>query len=295
MKKSWKRPRTLYQRIRAFKAFSRVRRARATRLACVLGGALGRASLDWVTPPFCRECGSSLREASPLGLFNSCFCVDCRAGVEWLEGACPRCAAPGGQARSVVVPRSATAGAAAEPPRCDACVDRDYAFDSVAAAARYSGPARTAILRFKFHGDRGLLSLLVAVLGQTGRALQARAVGLDSREVAVVPVPQHPWKRLLRGADPVDELARRFARELALPFVPALRKVRHTRTQVQLPRSARERNLRRAFVTRQRVVLPRTIILVDDVLTTGTTASQCAVVLKKAGAAAVHVVVVARS
>jgi predicted amidophosphoribosyltransferase len=117
-----------------------------------------------------------------------------------------------------------------------------------------------------------------------------------SQAQAIVPVPSHPLKKWWRGRDPVADLAREVARELGgLPVRPLLRKSRWTRAQVTLSGTRRRRNLKGAFSTRPGARVPRAVILLDDVLTTGTTASQCALALKRGGAEEVTVLAIARS
>jgi predicted amidophosphoribosyltransferase len=116
---------------------------------------------------------------------------------------------------------------------------------------------------------------------------------------AIVPVPLHPLKRWWRGRDPVLELSRQLSAELAptraLPVLQLLEKVRPTRSQVKLSGARRRKNLRRSLAVRPGRKVPETILLVDDVLTTGTTASECARALKRRGAKRVLVVALARS
>jgi predicted amidophosphoribosyltransferase len=171
-------------------------------------------------------------------------------------------------------------------------------FDAAAAGAVYSGAMRAAILRFKFQRDVAMLPILEEALL---RAAISRGAGrLVARSSAVVPVPTHPLKAFLRGGwNPADELARRLAasraggrsREVLRP----LRKIRWTRPQVGLPEKSRRRNLQGAFGVRRGVPIPDAVLLVDDVLTTGTTASECARMLKRAGARTVVALAVARS
>lgn len=115
---------------------------------------------------------------------------------------------------------------------------------------------------------------------------------------ALVPVPQHWLKALWRGWNPVAELAEAIAGGLIPrppPVLPVLRKTRWSAPQVELSGSVRRRNLRRAFAVRPGEKPPRRVVLFDDVLTTGTTASECARALKRAGAQSVVVVALARS
>jgi ComF family protein len=115
----------------------------------------------------------------------------------------------------------------------------------------------------------------------------------------VVPVPLHPWRRMTRGFNQAADLAR----ALGPPVVHALWRVRATRPQAGLTASERRRNVRAAFAlsplvsrrARRACVERRTILVVDDVMTTGATVQACAAVLEHAGAADVRVVTLARA
>ena len=171
-----------------------------------------------------------------------------------------------------------------------------FRFDRVAAAGVYDGVLRSAILRYKFHRDEGVRPFLVEVAARAARRswIRDHIAGAD----ALVPVPQHWLKALWRGWNPVGELAGSLAsglRSRPLPVLPVLRKTRWTTPQVDLSGIVRRRNLRRAFAVRPGEKLPRRVVLFDDVLTTGTTASECARALKRAGVETVVVVALARS
>lgn len=128
-----------------------------------------------------------------------------------------------------------------------------------------------------------------------------RAAGADLLRDAdcVVPVPLHPWRRLSRGFNQADYLAR----QLGLPVVPALWRSRATAPQTGLPAAARRRNVQNAFTlspllsraSRERWVADRTVVLVDDVRTTGATLNACAAVLMRAGAREIRALTVARA
>ena len=117
-----------------------------------------------------------------------------------------------------------------------------------------------------------------------------------SRWDHIVSVPTSPWRVLRRGCNPVEILCRRLSGMLGVPYVRALRMTRRIPSQRGLSHTARFLNVRGAFAVRARVsVQGRRVVLVDDVMTTGATASECARTLKRAGAAAVEVVVVAKT
>lgn len=113
---------------------------------------------------------------------------------------------------------------------------------------------------------------------------------------AVVAVPQHPLRRLGRGFDHAGLVAGKIARRFHLPFSSrALRRTRLTPRQVDLTYAARLAAVRGAFAADpRRVPVGGKLLLVDDVMTTGATASECARVLRRAGAGRVYVAVVAR-
>jgi ComF family protein len=127
-------------------------------------------------------------------------------------------------------------------------------------------------------------------------AVTARS-SLPLQEVgAVLPVPLHWLKRRLRGFNPAEHLAYVVSQSLEKPYAPsALRRTRWTTTQTRLHGQERFRNVRQAFAAQERFVRDRTILLVDDVLTSGATANSCSLALKAAGARSVFVLTAART
>jgi ComF family protein len=252
-----------------------------TRVACLLG----RSCLDLLAPGFCRQCKGAVPEGTDP------FCARCLEQVEWIRSACARCGIP------TVHPAPFHSDSPELPPRCGYCSSLRLRFDLAVAAGRYSSCLRTAILRYKFSADQGVRSLLRGAVSRVVR-VQAFEGAIGTME-AIVPVPLHPLKRWWRGRDPVLELALELRAELAptraLPVLQLLEKVRLTRSQVKLSGARRRRNLRGSLAVRAGMKVPATILLVDDVLTTGTTASECARALRRRGAQRVMVVSLARS
>ena len=154
----------------------------------------------------------------------------------------------------------------------------------------YDDFSRALVLRFK-HSDR--LDAAGVYAGWMVRAGSDMAQNAD----LVAPVPLH-WTRLFaRRYNQSAVLAQRIAQALDKPYVPALlTRTRRTPSQGTLSRNARAGNVRGAFEPQDRAVAVegQVILLVDDVMTTGSTASACAAALKKAGARAVHVLTLAR-
>jgi ComF family protein len=129
--------------------------------------------------------------------------------------------------------------------------------------------------------------------------MRAAGAGILRDADASVPVPLHPWRRMRRGFNQADDLARR----LGVPILRALWRVRATVPQTGLKAAARRRNVRHAFglspflsrERRHRLLEGRIVVLVDDVRTTGATLEACAAALKGAGAREVRALTVARA
>jgi ComF family protein len=237
-----------------------------------------RAAVDFVYPPVCPFCGREHGDAEPAGP-GSALCGPCRARLApIIEHACRRCAAPVG-------PHLDTSDG------CIHCRDDRFAFETVVRLGVYDGPLRAACLRMKQPDGQVLAAAVAGLLWEREReALQRAEVDL------VVPVPHHWTQRLSREHNPAATLARTLGRRLHAAVEPhILGKSRRTPAQASLPPSERRRNLRDAFrVGGASALSGRTVLLVDDVLTTGTTAHEISKVLLRAGAARVVVAVLAR-
>lgn len=145
---------------------------------------------------------------------------------------------------------------------------------------------RRAIHQFKYLGCRSLAGPLAQLVAEVGAP---HAGGMQ----AVTWVPASPERRRRTGVDHGRLLAEPAARRLGVPPVPLLRRIRRVAPQMGLSPSERRRNLQGAFAALHPV--PATVLVVDDVFTTGSTASEVATVLKSAGAGRVVVLGVARS
>lgn len=151
----------------------------------------------------------------------------------------------------------------------------------------FEGPLRTLIHHYKYSG--------VSVLCQPFGEMMVRALPLDLQVDMIVPVPLHWRRRIWRGFDQCELLARPLESRLRVPLVKALRKSRHTETQATSTPAARRSNLTGAFVlSDQGVVKGKRVLLVDDVLTTGATVMTCSMVLRRGGAKSVTVLTLAR-
>lgn len=175
--------------------------------------------------------------------------------------------------------------------RCADCMARPHVFARARAACHYDEVSRGPILQLK-HADRLDLAPVFA------RWLSRAARDLIEDCDAIVPTPLHPWRLLARRHNQAAEIARPLARLAGRPYLAdALRRVRATPSQGGKSGSGRRRNVAAAFAVPPAMaarVAGRRLLLVDDVLTTGATADGCARALLKAGAACVHVAVVAK-
>lgn len=163
------------------------------------------------------------------------------------------------------------------------------ALDRVVAAGNYRNPLlREALHRFKYGGSRAYDDLLVKMLCEAWGRGGATGTG----DAAVCPVPLHWLRRMRRGFNQAILLAQGVAQERSLPLRELLTRSRATGSQVGRTVRERRRAMRGAFHVTARDV-PATVILVDDVLTTGATLDACAAALKECGASRVEGLVVA--
>ena len=237
---------------------------------------LGRV-LDVLLPPQCLACGT-LVEASGVEAPGA-LCADCWPRLAFIAG--PHCARCG-------LPFEYAVGDGAV---CGSCHRTPPAFERARAVLAYDDASRPLVLAFK-HGDRtDTAPTLARWMARAGAALLAEAD-------CVAPVPLH-WTRLAaRRFNQAALLSRALARQAGPTHLPdLLERRRRTPSQGGLGRRQRRENLRGAFRVRPRMrrrVAGARVLLVDDVLTTGATAEACARVLRRAGAASVDVLTLAR-
>ena len=229
-------------------------------------------------------------------LFHPPHCAGCDTPTVVGEHLCPGCTAEV-EKRRLRAPFCAVCsepfdGALDGPFACANCSDRRFRFTSAVAAFRSRGLIRDLIHAFKYNGRFDLRHPLAAWL----------AVGLDDPRLhepridALVPVPLHRRRKRERGFNQAQVLAELVGGQTGLPVENLLRRIRYTTTQTNFDRRQRIENLRGAFAVTPRVVVKdRNLVLVDDVFTTGSTADECALVLRQAGAASVRVLTIARA
>jgi competence protein ComFC len=175
---------------------------------------------------------------------------------------------------------------------CANCAQRKIYFDAAVAAYRSRGLVRRIILEFKYHSQMYLRHLIGGWLCAAMKDERLR----DRRFDVIVPVPLHPARQRERGFNQAVLLARILSLHSSLPVNNALQRLRYTTTQTAFDRAERMENLRDAFRLRKNAdVRGLSVLLVDDVLTTGSTLSECARVLKRNGADCVFAVTAARA
>ena len=222
-------------------------------------GRCARIALDWLGQD-CALCGT---RCGPEPL-----CRDCVSGLPELPEHCPRCALPS--------PRGSL---------CGTCLASPPHFDETTALWLYEFPCDRLVQALKYRAWLGLAPFFA-------QRLVARETGTAD---VLIPMPLHPQRLAQRGFNQALEVARSLGARTGVVLDPrAARRVHNTAPQTDLPYEERAKNIRGAFETRLDLS-GKTVAVVDDVMTTGATLDELARVLKRAGAARVHNLVVARA
>lgn len=234
--------------------------------------------LDLIAPPRCAGCEEFCKE--PL-------CPSCVAKIEYVDGPyCRRCGAP--------YPKSAHGW-----PLCVECSERKRpALDGARSVGFHVGPLREMVLAFKFNNRRALAEPMGEMLARRFANEYARPHKLPFDDIdAIVPVVLHPARRSWRGFDQARLLCRELGRRSGKPvWEDVLVRVKNTAPQVELTGPQRAENMRGAFEARKPWrIKGMSLLIVDDVYTTGSTLYEAAKVLKRAGAASVYGLTVTRA
>jgi ComF family protein len=239
-----------------------------------------REFMDLLYPPRCPSCRVFLCEGDRPGGSREGFCGDCLGGFSKLGS--PLCPICGNPFRSGIE----------EDHLCEECLRKRPFFDKILAPYLYEGRIMDAVHQFKYQGKTHIAKALGPLLASYS---QKRIP--EERDLLVMPVPLHRKRLRERGFNQSLLLARQVAPRLGAAVDSlSLCRIRDTQVQMGLKKQDRRRNVRRAFeCIDPKAVRGKTVLLVDDVATTGSTLNECARVLKRAGCRKVLCLVVARA
>lgn len=226
---------------------------------------------DLFVPPVCLACGDRMTAHNTL-------CATCWRQINFItDPVCDRMGLPlpfntGGKTISAL--------AAKNPP----------AYDHARAVAHYDGQTRKLLHDFKFRDQHQAKALFARLMIEAGRQIIAEAN-------LVVPVPLYRTRLISRRFNQAALLAEAISRQTSMAFAPTLlTRTRRTKRQVGLSTRQRKLNVKGAFSvsrSRSRSLAGQTVVLIDDVITTGATVEACSAALKEAGAVRVDVLALA--
>lgn len=253
-----------------------------------------------------RDNANRVRESIAAQILDIVFptrCAGCRTWSETLF--CPQCAL---RLNPVAPPLCACCGVSFDAlahvlsdSLCADCRENRYhrapILDLRRAPFRYSGPIRKAIHLFKYRGKTALAKPIAALLREYSLNNDSTGFSWEDIEI-IVPVPLHGVRKWRRGYNQSALLAQELGKLAQIPDAEILRRTRHTTPQVELEADERAQNVKDAFTINERAwreySLCKSVLLIDDVSTTGATLEECARVLKKHGAEKVCALTLAR-
>ncbi len=240
------------------------------------GPSIFRWFLDFIFPPICPICQTLLGEGEK-GLI---VCPDCQKGIRPVRSPyCPRCGLPFSSRDE-------------EAHLCGHCLKEKRYFEVHRTCGLYEGALKEAIHRFKYQGEFSLVRFFGDFMHPPFQILtQEHPVDV------IVPVPLHIRRLRERGFNQALLLARELSKRTGVPYQErALEKIKDTPFQITLKGKERRKNVKGGFsVAQKEAIAGKSIVLVDDVYTTGATVNECSHTLLTGGAERVAVLTVART
>lgn len=222
--------------------------------------------LDRFFPFYCQMCGEKADARVEI-------CQSCKEGLPWILNECAQCSRP---------------LVRAEDTFCGHCIAHPPVYQKAIVMFRYEGVVRQTIVRMKFHRSTASIRLLAGLMAE-----HLRHIDLESP--LILPVPLHGKRMRQRGYNQSAEIAKELSSLLSWSVnLDLLAKSRHTLPQTGLSGALRRKNVKGAFEVKGNLS-GQSVLLIDDVVTTDSTISECAAALLKAGAGQVFVCAVARS
>lgn len=217
--------------------------------------------MDLLYPPVCPFCGKITKQG---------ICGMCRERIPYIEE--PRCMKCGKPVRTE------------EQEYCFDCQRQDYAYEQGKSLWLHSGAVPRAVYRFKFHNKRYYAEIFAKEMAQRYGGWIKRN-GVEE----IIPVPLHPSKRRRRGFNQAELLAEALGAYIQIPVnKKAVSRIRKTKPQKALNDRERQKNLQGAFGVSAGWKAPESVLIIDDIYTTGSTVHQIARMLKKAGVQKVY-------
>jgi ComF family protein len=223
---------------------------------------------DWIYPPTCLLCGDDGSDQFDL-------CQPCHNSLPFYQGGCCLCAAP--------MPLTIRSTAV-----CGECQIRPPDFDNTHVSFAYQEPIRHLIHGLKFSSRFVNAHLLATLMVEQLRAI-------PNKPDLLIPVPLHPQRYRQRGFNQSIELTRHLTKQLHIPYsLSSCHRIRNTIPQAELGAKQRRRNLHRTF-SAQTLIDIKSVAIIDDVMTTGSTVRAIATTLKRSGVDNIQIWVCARA
>lgn len=222
--------------------------------------------LDIIFPKRCVSCKK----------FGSFFCINCQSKLTIPFDICPVCKVGSVYGKTHI--------------KCKT----KYSLDGISAGFVYRDPLRKAIHRYKYKPYiEELTPIFIDLLVSKINKNRGLISYIKNRPV-IIPIPLHWYKKHLRGYNQTELIAKNLAKLLNLPFIDILARTKYTKPQSELSKKERQENVENIFKIKPDFKVPKSVILFDDVWTTGSTLKNATKVLKKEGVKNVWAMTLAR-